>query len=109
MHAQQHVPPDVIMNPTVSETRPALAFPSMYEVLILDDEFTPMEFVVGMLKQVFRKSHDESVKLMLSIHHDGEGICGIYTRDVAETKMMQVINLARESLHPLKCVIRKSV
>lgn len=81
--------------------------PSMYDVLVLNDDFTPMDFVVFALKKFFHKSHEESIGLMLEVHHQGAGVCGTYTRDVAETKMMQVINLARENNHPLKCVIRK--
>lgn len=81
--------------------------PSMYDVLVLNDDFTPMDFVVFAMKKFFHQSHEESINLMLEVHNQGAGVCGTYTRDVAETKMMQVINLARENNHPLKCVIRK--
>lgn len=81
--------------------------PAMYQVLIINDDFTTMEFVVMLLKKIFHKSDQQSVEIMLQTHYTGEGKCGIYTRDVAETKMMQVIDIARENNFPLKCIIRK--
>ena len=85
----------------------ALEYPSMYEVLLLDDDVTPMEFVVLVLKKFFYKKDDEASKIMLETHKNGEGCCGIYTRDVAETKMTQVINFSRQHNHPLKCIIHR--
>lgn len=103
VHFEEQLDPGLLQ-----EEEPVIAHPSMYEVLILNDEFTPMDFVVFVIKKLFHRSHDDAIRLMLQVHHHGEGICGIYTREIAETKMMQVINLARENLHPLKCVMRKT-
>lgn len=81
--------------------------PHLYEVLLLNDDFTPMDFVVDVLQGIFHKNEDEAVAIMLQTHNQGQGKCGVFTRDVAETKMMQVTQLAREKQHPLRCVIFK--
>lgn len=81
--------------------------PAMYHVLIINDDFTTMEFVVMVLKRIFRKSDKEAVEIMLQTHYTGEGMCGIYTRDIAETKMVQVIDMARANNFPLRCIMRK--
>ncbi len=81
--------------------------PSFYRVLLLNDDFTPMDFVVKVLKGIFHKSHDEAVDIMMQVHKDGAGTCGLFTRDVAETKVDQTLYLARESDHPLQCVMEK--
>ena len=79
--------------------------PSMYRVLIHNDDYTTMEFVVQVLMQVFRKSVDEATRIMLNVHKLGIGVCGIYTYEVAETKVETVIRMARENGHPLKCTM----
>lgn len=79
--------------------------PSMYKVLIHNDDYTTMEFVVDVLMQVFRKSVQEATRIMLNVHKLGVGICGIYTFEVAETKVETVIRMARENGHPLKCTM----
>jgi len=78
--------------------------PSVYKVIILNDDYTPMEFVVSVIKKVFSKSQDEATRIMLKIHTEGIGICGMYPLEIAETKMNQVLNLAKEASHPLQCI-----
>ena len=81
--------------------------PGMYKVIILNDDFTPMEFVANIIQIVFNKTPDDATRVMLQIHTEGMGICGIYPFEIAETKMNQVLNLAKESQHPLQCIIEK--
>ena len=81
--------------------------PSIYKVIILNDDFTPMEFVSSFIQKVFNKTHDDATRIMLQIHTEGIGICGTYPFEIAETKMNQVLNLAKESQHPLQCIIEK--
>lgn len=81
--------------------------PCMYHVIVLNDDYTPMDFVVTVLKQFFNKTHDEAIKLMLKVHYKGQASCGVYTREVAETKVLQVTDSARKNKHPLKCVMKK--
>ena len=88
-----------------SKIKPKL--PSLYKVLILNDDYTPMEFVVHVVQKVFNKSHDEATRLMLTIHTEGMGVCGMYPLEIAETKMNKVLNLAKEEQHPLQCIIEK--
>lgn len=83
------------------------AFPPMYEIVMLNDDFTPMDYVIFVLKRFFHKSHDEATELTLTVHNSGQAVCGVYTREVAETKITQVIDLSRKNKHPLKCVMRK--
>ncbi len=90
-------------------TRPApkTKRPSMYKVLLLNDDYTPMEFVVNVLEQIFRKSQEEAMRIMLHIHQKGVGICGVYTYEVAETKVVEVTEHARKNQHPLQCTLEK--
>jgi ATP-dependent Clp protease adaptor protein ClpS len=88
-----------------SKIKPKL--PSLYKVVILNDDYTPMEFVVHVVQKVFNKSHDEATRLMLKIHTEGMGVCGMYPLEIAETKMNKVLNLAKEEQHPLQCIIEK--
>lgn len=81
--------------------------PSMYKVLLLNDDFTPMEFVVYVLERVFRKDRTEANDIMLKVHQDGVGVAGVYTYEVAETKVDQVMTLARKHEHPLQCTMEK--
>ena len=91
----------------VTRTRTRTKKPSMYKVLMLNDDYTPMEFVVQVLEQFFSKSHEEAIKIMLHVHQRGVGICGIFTYEVAETKVTQVIDYARKNQHPLQCTLEK--
>ncbi|MDF2529880.1 MAG: clpS [Gammaproteobacteria bacterium] len=81
--------------------------PPLYQVILLNDDYTPMEFVVKLLTEVFGMNQTKATHVMLQIHHEGKGVCGIYTRDVAETKVMQVISCARSFGHPLMCQSEK--
>lgn len=82
--------------------------PSMYRVLLLNDDYTPMEFVVELLQRIFHKSHDEAIAVMLNVHQNGVGVCGVYSFEVAETKVAQVAAIARENEHPLQCTMEKA-
>ena len=81
--------------------------PDMYKVLLLNDDYTPMEFVVDVLEVFFQKSQDEATRIMLHVHQKGIGICGVFTYEVAETKVGQVMDFARQHQHPLQCTIEK--
>jgi ATP-dependent Clp protease adaptor protein ClpS len=81
--------------------------PSMYKVLLLNDDYTPMEFVVHVLERFFNKGRDEATRIMLHVHQKGIGICGVYTFEVAETKVTQVMDFARQHQHPLQCTMEK--
>jgi len=89
------------------QARTMVKRPSMYRVLMLNDDYTPMEFVVHVLERIFNKSHDEATEIMLKVHHRGVGVCGVFTFEVAETKAGQVMDLARRNQHPLQCTIEK--
>lgn len=81
--------------------------PSLYRVLLLNDDYTPMEFVVYVLERFFQKSREEATTIMLHVHQNGVGVCGIFTYEVAETKVAQVLDLARRHEHPLQCTMEK--
>ncbi|ACI52635.1 ATP-dependent Clp protease adaptor protein ClpS [Gluconacetobacter diazotrophicus PA1 5] len=91
----------------VVRTRPQTRKPAMYKVLMLNDDYTPMEFVVHVLERFFQKSRDEATDIMLHVHKRGVGVCGVFTYEVAETKVTQVMDLARQNQHPLQCTIEK--
>jgi ATP-dependent Clp protease adaptor protein ClpS len=82
--------------------------PPLYKVILLNDDFTPMEFVVHILQQFFGKSRENAMTLMLQVHHQGSAVCGVYPRDVAETKVIQVIEAARKAQHPLQCMMEET-
>ena len=92
---------------TKVETKKKLQKPSLYKVLLLNDDYTPMEFVVFLLKKFFHKNNDEATQIMLHVHQRGIGVCGIYAYDLAETKAMQVMNYARKYEHPLQVQLEK--
>jgi ATP-dependent Clp protease adaptor protein ClpS len=85
------------------EAPPALKKPKMYQVLLLNDDYTPMEFVVELIEKFFRKNRETATRIMLMIHTEGKGVCGIYTQDIAETKASQVNNYSMQHQHPLLC------
>ena len=87
--------------------RPKTKKPSMYKVLLLNDDFTPMEFVVHILERFFNKNRQEATDIMLHVHRRGVGICGIFTYEVAETKVAQVMDFARANEQPLQCTMEK--
>lgn len=91
----------------VTKTAPKTKKPSLYKVLLLNDDFTPMEFVVYVLERFFHKNHQEATTVMLHVHQRGVGVCGIFTYEVAETKVNQVVDHARQNQHPLQCTMEK--
>ncbi len=95
---------DVLVQPA----QPRLKRPPMYKVVMLNDDYTPMEFVVDVLEQFFRMNREQATRVMLKVHTEGRAICGTYTRDIAETKAAQVNQYARDNQHPLLCEIEAS-
>lgn len=89
----------------LEEAKPELKLPSMYKVLMLNDDYTPMDFVVEVLQGFFGKSGEEATEIMLTIHNKGAGICGVFTRDIAETKAAMVNDYSRECQYPLLCEV----
>jgi ATP-dependent Clp protease adaptor protein ClpS len=98
---------DVKEGVLVAEPKTKLKRPPFYKVMLLNDDYTPMDFVVFVLKDVFHKDHEDAIRTMLEVHHQGAGVCGTFTRDVAETKVDQVVRLARQNEHPLQCVMQQ--
>ena len=90
------------------DTKPKTKKPSMYNVLLLNDDYTPMEFVVMILEKIFNKKQEEATKIMRHVHKNGLGVCGTYTYEVAESKCKEVIQLAKNHEHPLQCTMEKS-
>ena len=90
-----------------TRTRTRTKRPSMYRVLLLNDDYTPMEFVVYVLERYFNKSREQATQIMLHVHNHGVGVCGVFTYEVAETKVAQVLDLARRNEHPLQCTMEK--
>jgi ATP-dependent Clp protease adaptor protein ClpS len=82
--------------------------PSLYKVIMLNDDYTPMEFVVMVLERFFNKNEDEATQIMLHVHQKGVGVCGVFTYEVAETKVTQVMDSAKEHQHPLQCTLEKA-
>ena len=91
----------------ILKPRPKTKKPSMYKVLLLNDDYTPMEFVVLVLEKFFKKSRQESTDIMMTVHRKGVGVCGIYTFEIAETKVAQVMDFARANEQPLQCTMEK--
>ncbi|HZV61124.1 MAG TPA: ATP-dependent Clp protease adapter ClpS [Methylophilaceae bacterium] len=93
---------------TVSETGTAKPKPpSMYKVILLNDDYTPMEFVVDVIQRFFNKNREQATQIMLKVHTEGSGVCGVYPHDIAETKVNQVVGYAREHQHPLQCAMEE--
>lgn len=90
-----------------TRTRVRTKKPSLYRVMLLNDDYTPMEFVVFILERFFNKSREEATRIMLHVHQKGVGLCGVYTYEVAETKVAQVLDMAQRNEHPLQCVMEK--
>ena len=89
----------------VQEAKPQLKKPTLYKVILLNDDYTPMEFVVRVVERFFHKNREEATRIMLQVHTRGMGICGVFTREVAETKVRQVTIFAQENQHPLQCTL----
>ena len=92
----------------IEKVKPKTKKPSMYKVIMLNDDYTPMEFVVHVLERFFSKTREDATKIMLHVHQQGVGICGIFSYEIAETKVMQVMDCARQNQHPLQCTIEKA-
>ena len=95
---------DVVLKVEKNNIKP----PRMFKVVLLNDGFTPMEFVVLVLQTFFAKGQEKATQIMLKVHMDGIGVCGVYSNDVAETKVKQVVTFARKNQHPLKCVMEET-
>ncbi|MFZ0788546.1 MAG: ATP-dependent Clp protease adapter ClpS [Chromatiaceae bacterium] len=93
---------------TVQEARPKLRRPPLFKVLLLNDDYTPMEFVVQVLETFFAMGRDKATQIMLHVHTRGVGVCGVYTRDIAETKVTQVNEYSRTHQHPLMCTMEEA-
>lgn len=89
----------------VQESKPRLQRPPLYKVILLNDDYTPMEFVVIVLQRFFSKSREEATRIMLHVHQKGIGVCGVFTRELAETKVRQVMIFSHENQHPLQCTM----
>ena len=98
-----HTDDDILVAPA----KPKLKRPPRYQVLLLNDDYTPMEFVVHILQQFFALNHERATQIMLQIHTTGKGTCGIFSREIAETKVIQVNQFAQQNEHPLKCTMEK--
>ena len=92
----------------VQESRPKLKKPPMYQVVLLNDDFTPMEFVVHVLEYFFSKDRAQATRIMLHVHTKGKGMCGTYVREIAETKVVMVNEYSRSNNHPLLCVMEQA-
>lgn len=92
---------------TIVQTKTKTRRPPLYKVILLNDDFTPMEFVVYVLQRVFRKTQEQAMEIMLAVHHKGLAVVGLYSHEVAETKVAQVMQLARSNEHPLQCTMEK--
>ncbi len=92
----------------VEKARPKLAKPPLFKVVLLNDDYTPMEFVVEVLQVFFKLDREQATVVMLHVHRKGKGVCGVFTREIAETKVAQVTQFARESKHPLLCEMEEA-
>jgi len=101
-------PATAVIIKTKPQTKPQTKRPSLYRVLLLNDDYTPMEFVVNVLERFFHKDHETAERIMMQVHQHGVGECGVYTYEVAETKVMQVTDFSRKHKHPLRCVLEKN-
>ena len=89
----------------VAEVKPKLKKPTLYRVVLVNDDYTPMEFVVLVLQRFFGKGREEAVQIMLNVHTRGSGVCGVFTAEIAETKVRQVLSFSRDNKHPLQCTM----
>ena len=92
-------------NVALQESKPKLEKPSLYKVLLLNDDYTPMEFVVVILERFFGKQREQAVQIMLHVHQKGVGVCGVYPRDIAESKVRLVMDFSKDNQHPLQCTM----
>jgi len=106
-HPGDRRPDDSPHTDLVLKSRTKTQKPPLYKVYILNDDYTPMDFVIDVLETLFNKSHEDATRIMLHVHRKGAGLCGVYTFDVAETKVGQVHRAARAAQHPLQCTMEK--
>ncbi len=92
----------------VEPEKPRLKKPPMYKVVMLNDDYTPMEFVIMILEKLFRMDHEKATQVMLNVHQKGKGVCGVYPHEVAQTKVAMVLELARHNEHPLQCTMEEA-
>jgi ATP-dependent Clp protease adaptor protein ClpS len=92
----------------LEEARPELKLPPMYRVILINDDYTPMDFVIEILQTFFTMSHDRATQVMLHVHTRGKGVCGVFTYEIAETKVALVNEYSRQSEHPLMCTLEKA-
>ncbi|MBT3204345.1 MAG: ATP-dependent Clp protease adapter ClpS [Gammaproteobacteria bacterium] len=92
----------------LEQTKPKLKKPPLFKVVLINDDYTPMEFVVNILESIFNHDREQATQIMLHVHKLGKGVCGIFTKDIAETKVIQVNNFARENKHPLMCEMEEA-
>ena len=108
MNSDQNNNNEELQKGLLLDTKPKTKKPSMYNVLLMNDDYTPMEFVVMVLEKIFNKKQEEATQIMLNVHQKGIGICGTFTYEVAESKCKAVIDLAKKNEHPLQCTMEKS-
>ncbi|PTN08891.1 ATP-dependent Clp protease adapter ClpS [Nitrosomonas aestuarii] len=92
----------------LTKDKSELKVPPMYKILLLNDDFTPMDFVVEVLKMFFSMDQEQAVQIMLKVHTEGAAVCGVYPSDIASTKVNQVVEFARNNQHPLRCVMEEN-
>ena len=100
----ERIDENVVVEKQASRVKP----PPMYQVVLLNDDYTPMEFVVGVLQKFFGKGREQATQIMLKVHHEGRGVCGVYPRDIAATNVEQVGSYSRQHQHPLQCVMEEA-
>lgn len=108
MSGQNPEDPDRQGDLAVEEARPKVKQPPLYKVVMLNDDYTPMEFVVEVLETFFAMDREKATRVMLTVHTEGKATCGVFTRDIAETKAAQVVDYARENQHPLLCQVEQA-
>jgi ATP-dependent Clp protease adaptor protein ClpS len=108
MSKEQTSSPDQDRGLVVEPEKPALKQPPMYKVILLNDDYTPMDFVVRILEHFFRMSREKATQIMLHVHTRGRGVCGVYTHEIAETKVAQVNEFSRRHQHPLLCTMEEA-
>ena len=94
-----------ISTDTLTKSRQKLEKPKLYKVILLNDDYTPMDYVVKLIKTVFSRNEEDAVNIMLMVHKKGSGVCGVFTKEIAETKVFTVVRRAKSDQHPLKCIM----
>ena len=108
MSPERDHPADHSHGVVVEEAAPEVRNPPLYSVVLLNDDYTPMEFVVDVLERFFRMDRENATRVMLEVHMKGKGVCGVFTYEIAETKVAQVVSYARDNQHPLMCTLEQT-